>query len=90
MKFFILFCYLIVFQNTNSQITFERTYGGSGSEEGSKVISTNDNGYLIVGGTRSFGIGESDVYIIKTDNNGDTIWTKTVGGNRYRMGLFLL
>ncbi|MCK4575773.1 hypothetical protein KAU34_05160, partial [candidate division WOR-3 bacterium] len=57
-----------------------KTYGGAGDEEGLSVIETSDGGYLIAGYTDSFGAGYNDVYLIKTDADGDTIWTKTIGG----------
>ena len=61
-------------------ITFERTYGGTNSDEGLEVEQTSDQGYIIAGSTRSFGAGEYDVYLIKTDSLGDTLWTKVYGG----------
>ena len=57
-----------------------KTYGGIDSDVGFSVQQTTDGGYIIAGGTSSYGAGSSDVYLIKTDANGDTIWTKTYGG----------
>ncbi|MBI4648318.1 MAG: T9SS type A sorting domain-containing protein [Bacteroidia bacterium] len=70
---------------TAAQITFEKTFGGPSSDEGYSVQQTNDNGYIIVGTTMSFGIG-GDIYLIKTDENGDNLWTKTYGENYYDIG----
>jgi len=75
--FVILF---LTFQFSFSQITFERTYGGVLQEQGRSVQQTNDNGYIVGGMTSSFGSGSSDVYLIKTDEYGDTLWTKAYGG----------
>jgi len=58
-----------------------RAYGGSNSEEGYSVQLTIDGGYIIAGYTYSYGAGNKDVYVIKTDALGDTVWTKTVGGS---------
>lgn len=55
-------------------------FGGTGSDSGSTVRQTSDGGYLIVGTTSSFGAGDSDIYIIKTDAYGKALWEKTFGG----------
>lgn len=57
-----------------------QTYGGIGDEEGYIVQQTNDGGYIISGRTMSFGNGDEDLYLIKTDANGDSLWTQTFGG----------
>lgn len=57
-----------------------RTYGGSGLDCAEWVIPTNDGGYAITGNTWSFGAGAGDLWIIKTDSLGDSLWTKTYGG----------
>ncbi|MCH7761954.1 T9SS type A sorting domain-containing protein [candidate division TA06 bacterium] len=58
-----------------------RTYGGTMNDAGSSVQQTvPDGGYIIAGFTRSFGSGSSDIYLIKTDSLGETLWTKTFGG----------
>ncbi len=57
-----------------------KTYGGTNYEWGHDVEVTPDNGYIVVGQTNSFGALGQDVYFIKTDSLGDTLWTKTYGG----------
>jgi hypothetical protein len=57
-----------------------RTYGGSDDDYGLCVDQTSDDGYIIVGATRSFGAGGDDVYLIKIDQDGGMLWTRTYGG----------
>ncbi len=66
--------------NSLGDTTWARTYGGVGWEGASSVQQTTDGGYIIVGSTASFGAGSADVYIVKTDVDGVTEWTRTYGG----------
>ena len=59
---------------------WNKTYGGSGGDNGKKIIETKDGGLLAVGNISLFGTKNQDLWIIKTDSNGDSLWTKTYGG----------
>jgi hypothetical protein len=63
-----------------AQTTFQRTYGGASYDNGFSVQQTAEGGYVVAGGTRSFGAGDCDVYLIKVNALGDTMWTRTYGG----------
>jgi len=63
-----------------------KTYGGSDSEIGRSIAQTDDGGFIITGHTYSYGAGTNDVYLIKTDTFGDTLWTTTFGGSGYEEG----
>jgi hypothetical protein len=57
-----------------------KTFGGPLSDIGVSVKQTNDGGFIIAATTSSFGAGGQDIWLIKTNENGDTLWTKTFGG----------
>jgi hypothetical protein len=58
---------------------WNQTYGGLGDDEAYSLVQTNDRGYAIAGYTDSFGIGETDAWLIKTNANGNMIWNHTYG-----------
>ena len=69
------------------EIKWLKTYGGLNYECGYSVQQTKyDGGYIIVGETNSFGSDADDIYFIKTDVKGDTIWTRTYGGTNNDWG----
>jgi hypothetical protein len=72
--------------NENGDTTWTQTYGGVNGDKSWSVIQTNDEGYVICGKTESYGAGGSDVWLIKTDSLGDTVWTQTYGGSQHDLG----
>ena len=73
----------------SAQTSWLRTYGGTNDDGGESVQQTTDGGFIIAGCTESFGAGGADFYLIKTDDSGDTLWTKTYGGTGYDYGNFV-
>jgi len=66
--------------NANGQMEWERTYGGDYTEYGRTIQQTVDGGYIIIGQTESFALGYNDAYLIKTDAQGNEMWSQTFGG----------
>jgi hypothetical protein len=66
--------------DANGNIIWAKTYGGTNWDEARSVQQTSDGGYIVAGRTRSFGAGYEDIFLIKTDTNGNIIWAKTYGG----------
>ena len=67
--------------DTNGDTVWSKTFGGSGEDFGNDVQLTNDGGYIVTASTFSFGSGGSEAWLLRTDSNGDTLWTKTIGGS---------
>lgn len=69
--------------SVNAQITFQKTLGGSNLDAGYAVVEDTNGGYIIAGTTKSFGAGDLDIYLLKTDVNGNVQWKKTCGNSFY-------
>ena len=65
---------------TISQVTFQKTFGGSHTDYAYSIDKTENEGYFLTGYTESFGEGSRDVYLIRTNSRGETLWSKTYGG----------
>ncbi|MFI5134533.1 MAG: T9SS type A sorting domain-containing protein [Chitinophagales bacterium] len=64
-------------------------YGGVNDDDATDVEQTNDHGYIITGITKSFNDVSGDVYLIKTDSDGNLIWGNDYsdpGGGHFDMG----
>ncbi len=69
--------------DANGNIQWSKTYGGASFDSATSVQQTSDGGYIVAGYTQSFGAGNGDIFLIKTDANGNIIWAKTYGGASY-------
>jgi hypothetical protein len=57
-----------------------RTYGGPLADDASSFVQTADGGYIFAGITSSYGAGNEDFWLLKTNANGDSVWSRTFGG----------
>jgi len=72
--------------NSDGELVWTKTFGSDQLEEGYSVQQTEDLGYIICGFTDSFGAGQTDAYIVKTDENGELEWSNTYGGPFFDYG----
>ena len=72
--------------NAAGELAWTRTFGGSDTDMGYAVKNTSEGGYIIAGTTRSFPSPTPRIYIVKTDQDGDTLWTKTYGSGSSNFG----
>ena len=70
-------CYLLKL-DSNADVEWAKSYKYSGQSAGANVLELTDGGYMLVGGIDIVGSGR-EVYVIRTDANGNRIWAKTFG-----------
>lgn len=80
MKTKLLFALLALTMIVKAQSTFQKTFGGTADEEFNSLQQTTDGGFIIGGYTKSFGNGTEDVFLTKTDANGNISWSRTYYG----------
>jgi uncharacterized delta-60 repeat protein len=65
--------------DANGDMLWDKTFGGAASDTASDITVLPDGGIAVAGNTKSKGAGEDDVWVIRLDADGDTLWDKTVG-----------
>ncbi len=72
----------VVKTDSSGNEMWQGSYGGNRNDGGSAIIRTNDQGYLIVGSSKSFSASDDDedLYIVKIDNSGTLLWDEIYGG----------
>lgn len=76
----------LVRTGSSGNLIWEKTFGKDSVDIASSIVKSSDGNFLICGYTQSFGAGEDDIFTIKINQNGDTLWTKTFGGSRSDIG----
>ncbi len=72
--------------NSNGNLIWEKTFGGTKGDVGKSVSQTSDGGFIITGYTYSSGAGSADLILLKTNHNGLLSWEYTIGGASFDYG----
>jgi hypothetical protein len=75
--------YWLVKTNAVGDELWSRTFGGSGYDWCNSVQQRADGGYVLSGNTESYGAGTYDFWLIRTNTDGDSIWSRTFGGSEW-------
>lgn len=70
---------ILIKTNSNGDKEWQKTYGGENYEYAKFLLLSSDGGYIFGGSTNSYGNGNFDAWIVKTDNAGTVEWEKTYG-----------
>ncbi len=71
---------LLLRADSAGNIIWSKVYGGSQQEYFLSAVQTTDGGFIAAGNTMSYGAGSSDIFIVRTNASGDTLWTRIMGG----------
>ena len=80
---------LLIKTDVNGVIQWSKTYGKSGEDRAQCARQTADGGYILCGRSSSFGAGNFDLVLYKTDSNGGLLWTKGYGGPGDDQGFYV-
>ncbi|MBP8132456.1 MAG: PKD domain-containing protein [Candidatus Hydrogenedentes bacterium] len=71
---------LLLWIDASGSDFWTRTFGGTLDDTFRDLLQTENGGYLLTGGSGSFGEGLVDAYVVATDAAGGEIWSRTYGG----------
>jgi hypothetical protein len=69
----------VVILNQSGKVWKQFSIGGIDAEDPHSVIGTSDGGFMVAGGTGSFGAGFSDIWLVKFDSRAEVEWQKSYG-----------
>lgn len=75
----------LVKTNASGDTLWSRTYGGDQDDVCYAVQQTSDGGYILGGNSQSYGVGSPDIWLVKTDAGGDSVWSRVFGGSSVDM-----
>src|SRR5437868_4969495 len=79
----LLITILLIGIKAEGQIAFSKEYGGAFNEDGRWMEQMPDSGYILTGGTSTFSNGQTDIWLVRTDAFGNSLWQKSIGGSAF-------
>ena len=73
--------YWLLKTNASGSEQWNRTYGGTARDQCYELALAPGGGYVLAGKTKSYGSGNYDFWLLKTDSSGDELWNRTYGGS---------
>lgn len=79
--------FLLLKTDSEGELIWQKTFGGPYNEKAYSVSQTEDGGYIVVGETTTFSAGREDIWVVKTDSEGNPVWERKFGGANEEIGL---
>ena len=76
----------LVKTDTSGNVLFAKTFGGSAPDDFHRVELTSDGGLILSGTTSSTGPLNPNMWLLRTNAAGDSLWSKAFGGNNHDHG----
>jgi len=67
----------------NGNLLRDKTHGGIDVDGSAELLEIDHQEIMLYGYTYNYGAGDRDLYLLKTNFNGDSLWSKTYGGSGY-------
>ena len=72
--------FLVIKLYASGGVEWAKTFQGTNDDRAYSIIQTIDGGYAIAGETYSWGVGNSDFFVLKLNSAGGLEWSRTFGG----------
>jgi hypothetical protein len=76
----------LVKTDTSGIVIWSKSYGGTEPDDFHRVEKVSSGGYIATGTTSSYGPSNPNMWLMRTDDNGDSLWAKTFGGDNHDHG----
>ncbi|MHA2214889.1 MAG: hypothetical protein ACXACP_04550 [Candidatus Hodarchaeales archaeon] len=70
-------------------LMWHQTYGGAGDEIAEALLQTTEGKYVLAGSTTSYGAGQTDMWMVKTNTLGIMEWNQSYGTPKRERGYYL-
>jgi len=81
----------IIFKTDSAgNFQWSKNYGGTSDDGFVHIIETSGGGYAAVGNTKTLTAGSADILFVRTDANGDTVFTRSYGTIENEAGSYVI
>jgi hypothetical protein len=75
--------------DAEGSLLWAKTFGGPMQDNANSVCQLTNGDFIVLGSTHSFGAGYTDMYLVRTDNNGNLLWSRTYGNTGSDEGMMV-